>query len=71
MLGDIYFVVSYFNQKVFGQFDNYVSLLELGRIHYSQTQIFKLNLKEACIGEKKKKKQHERSSISSLFGLYL
>lgn len=54
MLGDIYFVVSYFNQKVFGQFDNYVSLLELGRIHYSQ--IFKLNLKEACIGKKKKKK---------------
>lgn len=33
----------------FGQFDNWVSLLELGRIHFSQTQIFKLNLKEDCI----------------------
>lgn len=49
MLGDIYFVVSYCNQMIFGQFDNCVSLLELGRNHFSQKQIFKLNLKEDCM----------------------
>lgn len=49
MLGDIYFVVSYCGQMNIGQFDNCISLLELGRTHFSQTQIFKLNLKGDCM----------------------
>lgn len=45
----MYFVVSDCGQISIGQFDNCISLLERGRTHFSQTQIFKLNLKGDCM----------------------
>lgn len=52
VFGDIYFAVSYCNQMIFGQFDNCASLLELGIIHFSQTQIFQAK-SERRLHEKK------------------